>query len=163
MLRELLAFASLAPLAAANQVALTPACSRTLGYPGPNAACNVAWFGDGTDVWLRNHYVVAFDVAAQVPAGSTVSAAVLSFQTFASSEPGAFRLHELLAPACPGAAWAGSPLGLGTSAGPEFATVGAPGGTWSPSVTSSALANLVQNWIGAPAQNFGILDRKSVV
>jgi hypothetical protein len=153
MLRKLLALSCFAPLATANQLALAPSCSTVLAYGIPNNWCNVSFVGEPGDILLRKHLLVRFDVAQHLPAGSVVNGATLLVSAQGFTDPTNFVVHELLAPACPGAVWSGSPLGLGASAGAPLFT----GGSWTTTLTSPTFTSVVDNWFGVPAQNFGLM------
>lgn len=171
--------------AAADTVTLFSAKDNTL-YEDPDGALSN---GAGTAMFAGNNAqgsntirraVLAFDVAAALPAGATITSASLSLTNSANNaEPETIALHRLLADWGEGSSVAGGGQGGGaaatagdatwihrnfnttfwSSAGGDFASaisatalVSGPGAyAWS----SSDLASDVQSFLDAPAGNFG--------
>jgi hypothetical protein len=147
------------------------------------------FFAGATTRFGVRHALLRFDIAGSIPAGSTVTSAALTLsmnRTAVGSAP--FTLHRVLASWNEGTVDAGAPGGSGDVAQDGDATWDArvfnvdpmlrvpwatPGGdfvagasastmvdgidsyTW----TSVQLASDVQQWLGAPAGNFGWLLR----
>jgi hypothetical protein len=163
-MRTLLALAVLAPgllalpATASTHVDLTPSCTQWLTF-GPHTGCSVEWTGDedNGDVFWRTHSAVRFDLAAQIPSGSTVTAVSLTLQVLVFPDASVYEIRELLGAACPGT-WSGPGAGLGAPAGaPLFTSFDGVGTVFSPTFSSAAFTQVVQHWVDTPAQNFGLL------
>ena len=178
-----------APAAFADSVTLTPAADNTLFESTTGATSD----GAGATMFVgrtnqvsnfRRRGLVRFDVAAAVPAGSTIQSVTLTLFNSQAASPAdqTIELHAVLASWGEGASNAGISGGTGapsqpgdatwkhrffsgtlwTALGGDFAPaatatlpVGAEGSyTWA---TSPALVAAVQGWLDAPATNFGWL------
>jgi hypothetical protein len=157
MFKPALLVAVLASLAGANQVTLAPACSTTLEFFANSPYCNVSWDEDDGFPLAHNSFVVRFDVASQLPAGSTVNSATLHLDASAFTG-GPFSVRELLATTDCATTWSGPFAGTGAACSASLANASVPQGGATPLALSSlALASVVQTWTDAPASNHGFL------
>jgi hypothetical protein len=179
----------LTPFAPADQVIIEPAKDNTLYEDSNGALSNGAgeyFFAGktGANAGFRLHRgLIAFDIAANVPAGATIDSVTLTLH-LATGAPGSgdqpAALHRGLADWGEGASNAGSPGGFGAPASPDDATWlhtffdssfwASAGGDFDPSASATTLIGTrrifytwespemaadVQSWLDSPSGNFG--------
>jgi hypothetical protein len=170
----------------ADSVALTPAKDNTLFSNGNSNGAGDSFFSGRTGTGIRQRGVLAFPVAAGVPAGSTITSATLTVTLLRASpnnlNPQTHALHRLLADWGEG----GSSAFAGTGAAPQPGDATwthtffpaqfwvAAGGDFDPAPSAAASIGVdpdtaytwsstpgmvadVQGWLDSPATNFGWL------
>jgi len=174
--------------AGATMISINPSKDNTL-YDYVSAQGDLSnalgnhFFTGETAVGLRRRGVLAFDIAASIPSGSTIIAVSLSMNMSmtGSSSPRTTELHKLLADWGEGTSQAGGGEGSGAPATPNDATWRhrfydtifwtTQGGDFSPTVSASQsvgpvgqyswsstqMVADVQSWLDNPVGNFGWL------
>jgi hypothetical protein len=184
MLAPLLAFA-LTSAAWADLIAIGAARDNTLYQDPAGALSNGAgpnFFAGRNSAGLIRRGLIAFDIAAAVPAGSTIVGASLQLHVSQSNEPASTALHRLIADWGEGASVASGAGGGGGAAASGDATWidrfhgaqpplqwSAPGGDFVPLASATAAASAtgfalwnsqqmvadIQGWLEQPATSFG--------
>ena len=164
---------------------LNPSKDNTLYQDDSGAVSNGAggfFFAGNNNRRLARRALIAFDVAGNIPAGSTITTVSLTLnvsRTQAGGEP--VELHRLLADWGEGASVGAGNQGGGGAAAPGDATWihrfsggetwAAPGGDFSPTVSANITVGVggahtwssaqmvadVQGWLNDPSSNFGWL------
>lgn len=177
-----------APLARANTVSITPSKDNTLYQYIPadgdrSNGVGLHFFTGETGMGELRRGVLAFDVAAHIPAGSTITAVSLTLNMSRTPSATAYttELHKLLADWGEGTSHAPGEEGDGAPATPNDATWRhrffdtifwtTQGGDFSPTVSASQsvgplgmytwssaqMTADVQSWLDSPSSNFGWL------
>jgi hypothetical protein len=182
-------FGVMAPhLAIADMISINPSKDNTLYEYNPNEgdvsnALGFHFFAGETAMGELRRGVLAFDIAGNIPAGSTITSASLSMNMSRTGDDTArtVELHRLLADWGEGTSQASGEEGIGAPATPDDATWrhrffdaifwAIAGGDFSGIVSasqsvstvgmytwnSSPMIGDVQSWLNNPATNFGWL------